>query len=74
MDAPANIPPGGGRRKYRPASRKGGRRAYTTPQGRTPSVTRAPVTAGRAREAAQRRRSEREGSECDAREQRPVPL
>ena len=79
MDAPANIPPGG-REAQIPTGFPQGRPAYTTPQGGTPSVTRAPVTAWRMRRGereAQRRRSEREGSECDARgarAQHPVPL
>ena len=77
MDAPANIPPGG-REAQIPTG---------FPQGRPAGIhnasrpgTRAPVTAWcvrRGEREAQRRRSEREGSECDARgarAQHPVPL
>ena len=76
MDAPANIPPGGreaqiptGFPQGRPAGIHNGltrRDAVRDGRGR-------PSPRGE-REAAQRRRCEREGSECDARAQHPVPL
>ena len=81
MDAPANIPPGG-REAQIPTGFPQGRPAGIHNASRRDAVleTRAPVTAWRVRRGereAQRRRSEREGSECDARgarAQHPVPL